>query len=238
MDLKELRQWFFEVIGILVPGAISLLLGLAFGHDPAAFGLSYPSGLYYVKALQPFSSDFLNIGLLLGLSYAVGHIVQQLSVYLLQMHSRFFASTRHSFIQQVFDSEAIRNFLIPQESQLESSIDLKANDYFMMVYPDLAQKTKRETFISISGFCGAMAVVSLAGVLFLGVAKVLQIWRDSHMTSGSLIVTIFTGLMLTVIWIQRCRYFHDMADRVVANYFLFQFGAYFRGPGQETGVSE
>jgi hypothetical protein len=231
MDFKELRQWFFEVVGILIPGGIGIFLALAFASDPTAFGLKHPIAEYYVRILQPFSSQLLNYSLVFSVTFASGHFIQQLSVYLLRLHAQMFGLRHQNLIDQVFGSDVVRNYLVPPESTLSATgVHLTANDYFMMVYPDLAGKTKRETFISIAAFCGAMAVVTLSGACLLVVSRVLQIWADTHASTASLTAAVLGGALLTEVWIGRCRYFHDLADRVVVNYFLLQFGSQFRKP--------
>ena len=173
MKLSELHQWFFEVVGILVPGATALLLVLTFALNPSYFGSQLPTPVSLSTVLQPFASQLLSAVFLFAVTFAAGHLTQQLSVYLLQLHARVFRLSHQNLITEVFSNEAVKQFLVPQKSLLDTSlVHLTPNDYFMMIYPDLAGKTKRETFISISAFCGAMAIVTLIGLLLFGVSSV------------------------------------------------------------------
>lgn len=229
MDFADLRQWFFDIVGILVPGLSGTVVAVAFALEPKNFGTQFINAEAFATALQPFSSQILNASLLFAAAFISGHLIQQISVYLLQFYERFDKMPRADLTKEVFNSREVRQYLMPQESALKTSgVSLNHRDYFMMVYPDVATKTKRETFISICGFSGAMAVVTLVTVALLGVSSLLSLWLGLGFSFLRILVMVPVGLLITKIWIERSIHFHDMADRVVVNYFLSKLGAYFR----------
>ena len=225
----EIRQFFFEIIGILIPGAMAVLALLFFALSPSDFGFQFPDPKAIETLLQPFGSQVINGLFLVGILFVAGHLVQQLSVYLLQLHASTFRTRRRNLISEVFGQPEVQHFILPPESSfVAKSAVLTPNDYFMMIYPDLAPRTKRETFVSISGFCGSMAVVTILSVTLHCSSLVLRIRLNSGVPWCWSIFEIPIGLILTKIWIDRCRYFYEMADRVVVNYFLSSFGTHFR----------
>lgn len=94
-----------------------------------------------------------------------------------------------------------------------------------MAYPDMAPKTKRDTFIAISAFCGSLAVVSLlvAIVTLLHCLKVL--WSTNRLLWLPTGAVVMLSCGTAILWLDRCSFFHDLADRVVVNYFLGTVGA-------------
>jgi hypothetical protein len=225
MNLSEIRQWFFEVVGILIPGFAAVVIIAAFGIEPGDFGIRLPSPHDLIGLLGPPQSRVPNVTMLAVLAFIVGHLVQQLSVYLLRLHARAFRVRQRSLIPEVFGSTAVQEFLLPSASKFDpSEAGLTPNDYFMMVYPDVAPKTKRDTFVALAGFSGAMALVTLLTVALIVTAGIIRLATGAQLSIARALPCTIAGIGITQIWISRCTYFQSLADLVVVNYFLRSYG--------------
>jgi hypothetical protein len=229
MKASDFRQWLFEIVAILLPGGIVLVIIAQFAAEPQAFILRIRDLQYVSQFPKPFDSALANTVAYLGLGFVAGHIVQQIAVYLMKIYTRIFRLSHRNLIDQIFSSPQIREYLIPSRSGLDcSGLGLKNYDYFMMIYPDMSPHTKRDTFIAISGFCGSMAVVTILLVLLIAASSVARTVAGKPALVLSLLISILIGSLITFLWIKRCTYFYDMADRMVVDYFLSKFGHHFR----------
>jgi hypothetical protein len=220
VDLKEVRQWFYEIVGILIPGGISAFIVLLWAHDPTRFVSALPDLGAIEKTILPFGSGWLNAGLIVSACYSAGHLVQQLAIYLMEWHSRLFRLKQHNSIAETFKNTLIRTKAAPFAALANLGLSLEPNDLFMMIYPDFAPKTKRDTFIGAAAFCGAMAVVTMLFVLLSLTAGMLAVWDHLSIVPRIWIPVLALCMALTELWIQRARFYYDMADRIVVNYFL------------------
>jgi len=227
MKLSDLRTWLFELIALVVPGAFALCLVFACFFD-AHIGFRELTGQLHA-VFCPFKENWLNVGLFFSITFTTGHLVQHLSVYALKYYAHYRKAPYRNCIDDIFSLASVREFLLPPETGLDiKAMPLSNNDVFMMTYPDTAPKTKRDTFIAISGFCGAMGVVSLLSIV-PGLARAIRLAPfgngRSLVASG---ITVAVSLGIAIMWFDRCSFFHDLADRVVVNYFLGTVGAEFR----------
>jgi hypothetical protein len=108
----------------------------------------------------------------------------------------------------------------------------------MMVYPDVAPQTKRDTFVTIANFCGGMAVVMILSAC-LGMYSALATLIQQGLTS--IFRTTLMELMILMIayfLFRRSISFEELADCIVVNYFLNKYGANFRSLKQDETTKQ
>lgn len=225
-----MRQWFYEIVGILIPGGISVFIIVLWAHDPSRFVSEFPDLAAIEKAILPFGSGWLNAGLIVSACYSAGHLVQQLAIYLMGWHSRLFKLKHRNSIVETFKNTLVRTKAAPFAALENLGLSLEPDDLFMMIYPDFAPKTKRDTFIGAAAFCGAMAVVTVLFILLSLAAGMFAVFNHRSIAPRMWIPVLVVCIALTELWIQRARFFYEMADRIVVNYFL--------GHIDRTGIAE
>jgi len=151
MDLKNLRDWLFEVIAILLPGSIAFAIVIIFIFDPTGFIIRIVDFQQIEGVLLPFESQAVNIIFFFSISFILGHFIQQITNPLLNFYIKILGIKRRYMTNIVFESKEIQKFLLPKEVEFNGS--LNSFDYYLMVYTDVAPKTNRNTYISISDFC-------------------------------------------------------------------------------------
>jgi hypothetical protein len=241
MKLSDLRAWLFELIAVVIPGAFALMIVTAASKispfDPKAM----------VTRIQdicfPFGQQWLNAGFFFSVTFTIGHMVQQLSVYLLQQYGKSRKAPYRNCIDDIFGLPSVREYLLPEASGLQvDQLPLSNNDFFMMAYPDIAPKTKRDTFIAISAFCGSLAVVSLLFAVATALYCLRLFWSTDRLFWLPALTAVTLSCGTAVLWLDRCSFFHDLADRVVVNYFLGTVGGSVRAanatPSRRLGNPE
>ena len=242
MELKNLRDWIFELIAILLPGGFAFILVSVFIINPIDFIVNNPNWKHLDEVILPFTSQTLNIFFLISVSFVTGHLIQQISNYPVGAYLRVFRIKKKNFIAQVFALNEVRQYLIPPSSGFPvNELDLKEEDFFMMVYPDVAPHTKRDTFVTIANFCGGMATVSILLAVFVAYSGFANVGRPTSIPVVRVILVEILVCVASYLLLKRSVSFQELADCIVVNYFLNKYGAYFRNlkatPAEEVEVS-
>jgi hypothetical protein len=93
MKLSDLRAWLFELIAVVIPGAFAFILIVA-ANEAAPLDSKIVAARIQGICF-PFSQQWLNAGCFFSIALTMGHMIQQLSVYLLQRYGRLRKSLLH-----------------------------------------------------------------------------------------------------------------------------------------------
>lgn len=226
MELKSLRDWLFEVLAILLPGSLAVVVVVVFAMDPNRFIMNPADFQKIEQVLLPFGSQALDIIFFLSISFIVGHLVQQITNPLLSFYAKILRIKRRNRINSVFEIEEIRKYLLPKDSEISDTMG--SIDYFLMVYPDIAPKTKRDTFITVADFCGGVVSLLTMITVFFCFSIISSLVLRLYFPVVTTIVTVFAFMLTIIIFVKRSVSYKEFADEIVVNYFLSKYGDYVR----------
>jgi hypothetical protein len=217
MDLKNVKELFFELTAIVLPGAVAFLAVWAFVAAPQRF----PENAHDIVAANQvplvFNSAFVSTSILLALAFTCGHAVQHVALWLERKLRERFETPRRDYVGDVFSDGVVRDYLLPWNGPSPFS----TSDYFMMAYPAAASRTKRDTFIAVFNFCIGMATALSMVALLTILSFALGPHLDRVLSSGCAVsMTAGVGAIL----MSRASDYRRFADDIVVNSFLSLLG--------------
>jgi hypothetical protein len=215
VDLKNVKEFFFEITALVVPGALILVAALAFFTEPRRF----PEEMFFTASVAHNGApnpSLTSIAVFLAAAFSCGHVVQHVaSITMRRLNAR--NPQCHDDLLAVFSHADVKEHLLPGLRDLPRT----PTDYFMMAYPAAAPRTKRDTFIAVHNFCIGMAV-SLASVAALTFGSFLLSPARSRFWASAFTFTV--ALPSAALLMCRGAEFLRMADAIVVNSFLGLLG--------------
>lgn len=215
MDFSKLKLEIYDLLGLLLPGLISICEGWILLQ-----GWPY----FLASVLQLGATGFT---LLLLIAFGLGHVVQELGDVAIKTvkGKRYFRQPRDQFWANA-ESELVREALRKELGQEITSVDL-AFDYCLTKLKD--RFVKRDVFLATSDLCRSFVLLSALG--FLPAVRIA--FHDIHPLSKSLLAFAMLAMLLLVIallaWKRMVR-FRELSEITVFRSYLATVGKSQKSP--------
>ena len=209
MDFSKLKLEIYDLLGLLLPGLISICEGWILLRGWPYFLASVP---------QLGATGFT---LLLLIAFGLGHIVQELGDVAIKTvkGKRYFRQPRDRFWANA-ESQLVREVLRKELGQEIASVDL-AFDYCLTKLKD--RFVKRDVFLATSDLCRSFVLLSALGLL----PAIRIAFHDIHPFSKSLLAFAMLAVLLLAIallaWKRMVR-FRELSETPVFHSYLATVG--------------